>query len=194
MLGPPEAFYPFRSIGSDGQVEDADEEYDDDDDEEMLNVHDFIDFGDGSSCGENDDGDEDESSASIVPVPSDVVRSSLSHLATAQDSSSSEATTKRMLDHFDRGVVTSFRRNQARHKLLLNRPLRGQMAAGLSSNSRAAIKGGRLAAANSPLSPKRKRKMSAPPGMSGHALGSLSGHGLRRSAGSSHKRHKSGLI
>lgn len=194
VLGPPEAFYPFRSVGPDGRVldpDDNDEEDDDDDDEQMLNVNDFIDFGDGSSCDENDDRDEDlatiaSTSDGDMTSPTNWNPPSVPDTAA---SSPSMVTAQSLLDHFDRGVVTSFRRNQNRHKMLLKSPVRSQISMDAPTVHGSAIKGGRYAAANSPITPRRKRKMS---------LGSMpppSGFGLPSSFTiNGHKRRKSGLV
>lgn len=144
VMGPPEAFYPFKSVGPDGQLlEDADDDDDDDDDDENLwNVHDFIDFGDGSSDDEKQDGEDTE-----VPP------SAATPAATSSNTTVGSA--HNLLEHFDRGVVTAFRRNQHRHQALLRRPNPSSSLRGGD-----AIKGGRHIAANSPISPLRKRKPS----------------------------------
>ncbi|KAA6416143.1 MAG: hypothetical protein FRX48_00862 [Lasallia pustulata] len=157
VMGPPEAFYPFKSIGPDGEVlEDADEDDDEDDDDENLwNVHDFIDFGDGSSEDDKDDDDDTE-----VPL------SPTSPVATSSNATIiSTGSTHNLLDHFDRGVVTAFRRNQHRHQALLRRPIPSS-----SLRGGGAIKGGRHIAANSPISPLRKRKLSNSFGRTGSPL------------------------
>ena len=51
VVGPPEAFYPWRTVDSNGDVVEDDDEYDDDDEDGLdatLNIRDFIDFGEGS--------------------------------------------------------------------------------------------------------------------------------------------------
>ena len=51
VVGPPEAFYPWRTVDLNGNIVEADDDYDDDDEDELdanLNIHDFIDFGEGS--------------------------------------------------------------------------------------------------------------------------------------------------
>ena len=50
VVGPPEAFYPFRTLDANGNIVDNDDEFDDDDEDVdiNLNIDDFIDFGDGS--------------------------------------------------------------------------------------------------------------------------------------------------
>jgi hypothetical protein len=142
ILGPPEAFYKFQSINANGVIEEDDEyDYDDDDDEDLLNIADFIDFGDDSSEAEEQDcNNEDEDSEGVAlkdPL--------LSTPATKSPSNS-------LLEHFDRGVVSSFRRNQNRHTNLLRRPN--------TNHTLYAIKGGRHIVANAPITPMRKRKAS----------------------------------
>lgn len=68
VVGPPEAFFPWRSIDSKGQVsyddnddDDDDEDYEDDGDydddlEENLDINDFIDFGEASESNEEGSG------------------------------------------------------------------------------------------------------------------------------------------
>lgn len=149
VMGPPEAFYPFKSVGPDGQVlEDADEDDDDDDDDDdnLWNVHDFIDFGDGSSDDEKEGGEDTE----VPPSPADPAAAGSNTTATNAGSAHN------LLEHFDRGVVTAFRRNQHRHQALLRRPMPSS-----SLRGGGAIKGGRHIAANSPISPLRKHKPSS---------------------------------
>ncbi len=159
VLGPPEAFYPFKSISADGNVIEDDEGDDDEDDENLWNVHDFIDFGDGSS-------DSDQNTANNTEVPPSPSTSTMADLAStpaeAQPASASKNTAQELLDHFDRGVVNAFRRNQHRHQTMLRRPQHREfMGSGpASAKAGSAIKGGRTVAANSPISPLRKRKAS----------------------------------
>ncbi|MCJ1432457.1 hypothetical protein MMC27_001813 [Xylographa pallens] len=148
VLGPPEAFYPFRSIDANGLMFDDDDlEEDDDDPEYMLNLQDFIDFGDSSDSELENDTNADSSAlgSPVVTVPKNTFTPSRAGSALTQPSS-----TQHLLQHFDKGVVSSFRRNQTRHQSLLRRPT--------LSSSFAAIKGGRHIAANTPISPPRKRK------------------------------------
>ncbi|MCJ1282584.1 hypothetical protein MMC26_001909 [Xylographa opegraphella] len=150
VLGPPEAFYPFRSIDANGLMFDEDdiEEDDDDDPEYMLNIQDFIDFGDTSDSELENDTNADSSvlGSPILTIPKNTFTPTRAGSVSIQQTS-----TQNLLHHFDKGVVSSFRRNQTRHQSLLRRP-------NLSS-SFAAIKGGRHIAANTPISPPRKRKV-----------------------------------
>ena len=195
VLGPPEAFYPFQSVGADGQLQtelDVSDDDDLEDDEQMLNVHDFIDFGDGSSIGDNENRDED-----LATIPSgetsDAGMTSPTEFGTTSGlevpaSSPSVLPAHRLLDHFDRGVVTSFRRNQSRHTMLLKSPIRGPMSVACPTVGSGAIKGGRFAAANNPITPRRKRKMS---------LGNMqppTSFVPRGSGANGHKRRKSGIV
>ncbi|MCJ1392684.1 hypothetical protein MMC18_005555 [Xylographa bjoerkii] len=150
VLGPPEAFYPFTSMDANGLMFDDDEfeEDDDDDPEYMLNLQDFIDFGDSSSDSELENDTNADSSA--LPNPILTMSKNKFTPVRAGSVSTQQSSTQNLLQHFDRGVVSSFRRNQTRHQSLLRRP-------NLSS-SFAAIKGGRHIAANIPISPLRKRK------------------------------------
>ncbi|KAI9678760.1 MAG: hypothetical protein M1817_005817 [Caeruleum heppii] len=186
IIGPPEAFYPWRSVDANGELEhEIDDDDADDDDEEMLNVADFIDFGDDSS--EDDDDTPRHSMSTAKSTPTGAAPSQSASDTQSQQNGSTDDTTQNMLHHFDRGVVTAFRRNQARHKYLISRPSlpsRDTLGSGFLSNR--AIKGGRFAAANSPISPKRKRKSS---------FGSLPLAGnVRNKVISGHTRRRSGLI
>lgn len=63
VVGPPEAFFPWRSVDTHGQVTYDDEDYEDDDDldiEENLDINDFIDFGDSSESDGEEEANEEE--------------------------------------------------------------------------------------------------------------------------------------
>jgi len=140
VLGPPEAFYPFKSIDANGMLlDDDDDDADDDDDpEHMLNIQDFIDFGDDSSDIDEqmlDDSDSTLLAKPLTDTPSKTLATS------AQRSSSID-----LLQHFDKGIVASFRRNQTRHQSLLRRP-----------SATYGIKGARQFAAISPISPSKRK-------------------------------------
>ena len=141
VLGPPEAFYPFKSIDSNGMLLDdnGDEDEDEDDDpEDLLNIQDFIDFGDDSS--DIEDQMIDDSDSTLLAKPLSDTPSKTSAMS-AQRSSSID-----LLQHFDKGVVASFRRNQTRHQSLLRRP-----------SATYGIKGGRHFAAHTPMSPSKRK-------------------------------------
>lgn len=126
-IGPPEAFYPFVSIGSSGNMNIMDDdEYDDSDDyEDDLNITDFMDFG---SEGDNTDVEEDYEDTDVpaTPATSQVAQ----HGSTpAQPTPSAQtpvnrkrSTSDAMLQHFDRGVVTAFRNNQDRFRDVASLP------------------------------------------------------------------------
>jgi len=170
VIGPPEAFYPFKSIGADGNVIDDDTEYSDDDDENLWNIHDFIDFGEDSS-----DSDQEGEDNDVTPT-----KASLTHASQRQFSPAVNGSAHGLLRHFDKGVVTSFRRNQHRHQTLLRRPP-------ISTSGLYGLKGGRHTAANTPISPLRKRKPTR--SMSSSML-PLNGVAAKRRV-INHKRHKS---
>ncbi|KAH0543467.1 hypothetical protein FGG08_002232 [Glutinoglossum americanum] len=189
VLGPPEAFYPFTSIGSNGIIED----YEDDlEDEDLWSVSDFIDFGGGSSCSDNDD--DQDTGVPISPTTSMVTNppSSLHNSPSKPDNLiKGRDTTQSMISHFDKGVVGAFHRNQQRHRQFLTRHEPRAFTPSMSAVLRGiAIKGGRHAAANCPITPVRKRKAE-------HAFGpspsgsSLPGTGSKRRMLNAHKRSKS---
>lgn len=96
VTGSPEPFYSFDGFApGSGMLDDQD---DDDDDEALLNVHDFINFGD----------DSDESEEGIDGSPPSTIQSMpVKTQAPAQKDSFIQNP-----GHFDKGVVTAFRRNQ----------------------------------------------------------------------------------
>jgi hypothetical protein len=113
------------------------DDFDDEDEDEIensLKIDDLIDFGDDSESEDGDNGDESapQTPAKITPKQS-------------ADRPSSQS----LLEHFDRGVVSAFRRNQHRAQTVTGR---------LPMGSLVAIKGGRHTVANNPISPLRKRK------------------------------------
>lgn len=160
-LGPPEAFYPFTSINADGTlVQDSSSAYDEDDldDEEILDVTDFITFGDDDTDDENNEVEQSsDADATSTPAPS----STPARPTTAR----SEDQVHPLLDHFDKGVVGSFRRNQNQHQLLTrNSASRDSLAFGgthLEGTIRG-VKSGRLHHANTPITPARKAKTLKP--------------------------------
>ena len=154
VLGPPEAFFPFRSIGPDGLVvtTDADFDMDDNDDSEgLLKFEDFIDFGDDSS-------DDDAGTIGTNPLSPSSTEAKASAAPIAKAASNP---TQALLDHFDRtDVITAFRRNQNRHNAEMRRTN--------INPAPHALKGPRLGAFSiSPKSPikstiqQRKEKMNA---------------------------------
>lgn len=151
-IGPSEAFFPFTSIQADGSLyqDTGDIEYDEDDSsspEDFMDMRNYIEFVDYPATDDEDGGEPSSDNAG-----GDSARPT---------TATSESQVHPLLNHFDSGVVGAFRKNQNRHQLLSrnaeshaslafhgpNRPVRG-------------IKGGRLQAANTPITPLRKQKSS----------------------------------
>jgi hypothetical protein len=122
-VGPPEAFYPFVSIGSQSMDPLDDDDYDDSEDyEEDLNITDFMDFG---SDGDDTDLDQDdEMDAPTTPGAPRTINGGSSVQGTPiNDTPGRKRTTSDvMLEHFDRGVVTAFRNNQNRYRDVASLP------------------------------------------------------------------------
>jgi hypothetical protein len=157
-LGPPEAFYPFVSINADGNMtqDGHSSSFDEDDieDDEMWNIQDLIDFGDDTSDEEVDnDNDNDSGDSNNAANPS----STPGRPSTA----CSEEQAHPLLNHLNSNIVGAFRRNQTRHQLLSrNAASRESLAFSgrYGTGTIRGIKGGRLAAANTPITPMRKSK------------------------------------
>ncbi|PVI06111.1 hypothetical protein DM02DRAFT_34673 [Periconia macrospinosa] len=119
-VGPPEAFYPFVSVGTNGTIMDEEGEYDEEEDyEDDLNITDFMDFGDDADATDVDQEDE-ETDAPATPATSTMAMNG-STPAHPTPMTQTPANRKRnasdaMLQHFDRGVVTAFRNNQSRYR------------------------------------------------------------------------------
>lgn len=164
VYGPPEAFYPFVSIAADGTVirDSPLSSYDDDDDddEQHLNIADLIDFGENSSDISGVEEEEGERSSSTINHPSTpAAPSSTSARPTNEDQ------LHPLLEHFDRGVVGAFRRHQTHHKLISGQhatPESLAFANPYNHGTLRGIKGGRLAAANTPITPPRRSKVINP--------------------------------
>lgn len=160
-LGPPEAFYPFVSVANNGQVTtdmgSSSFDEDDIDDDDLWNIGDLIDFGDEATTDEEQGpaGEEDDSCGSQeMGLPS----SGTGRPSTAN----SDDHNQNLLNHLNSGIVGAFRRNQTRHQLLSrNSASRDSLAFGgrYGSGTIRGIKGGRLAAANTPITPMRKTKV-----------------------------------
>ncbi|KAL8997375.1 MAG: hypothetical protein Q9169_003357 [Polycauliona sp. 2 TL-2023] len=153
-MGPPEAFFPFQSIGADGTMvlDGVDANYDDvssdDEGEDILNIEDFIHFGD-----ESEDSDQDAESAAesrLSPADSSPTQSAAKPCSVAQSPTQSS-----FLDHLDKGMVTAFRRNQYEYE---------PEALGQSSKSpfrvANAMKANAFVASNPPPGSSEKRKLS----------------------------------
>lgn len=153
-LGPPEAFYPFVSVAANGVItqDDPSSSFDDDDiDDDEWNIGDIIDFGDETSD-EECPGEEEDSSESPTDMSSTPLRPT---------TAGSEDQVHPLLNHLDRGLVGAFRRNQSRHQLLTrNVASRESLAFSgpFGEGTLRGIKGGRLAAVNTPITPPRKSK------------------------------------
>lgn len=138
-LSPSTVFFPMDSLEGVGVVLEDDDQ-DCDDNAQQLTMEDYVDFGESSSDDGGQEGDTEMSTAGILVTP--------------KISSTTTSSTHDLLRHFDTGVITAFRRGQPQQHHV---PRRSHNGLGLSGH---AIKGGRHAAANTPLSPQKKRKMS----------------------------------
>ena len=151
ILGPPEAYFPFKYVGLNRSEVTDDEESDNDNDENLLNVHDFIDFGDESSTADEKDTKPSGEPASATTTPFST--STTLEITKSTETSFTSSSGEGLLRHFDKGLVSAFRRNQYRHQALLCRPTSKAAMYGFHG-----VKGGRQAIANNPISPIRKRK------------------------------------
>ena len=148
VLGPPEAFFPFTNFDAGGNV--IMDEDDDEDEDDLLNLDDFIDFG------EDTDGSDHEGAIAEPHSPSaSSMTSGISATPKPAKMSSATPSTPSLMDHLDKGVVTAFRRSQYNHRPTQRRPSKGSL-----QRVNAAFKGGRRAAADPPLSPLKKRRLS----------------------------------
>lgn len=124
------------SLGLDPAFDFGDEELDDDDDDDedldeaQLDISAFIDFGDeDSDSADNIDGGEAGETNDSMPFPSTLAESSPLSISTQRlptitpKRSRSRSSSQNLLEHFDRGVVSAFRRNQNRHQAVLRRPV-----------------------------------------------------------------------
>jgi hypothetical protein len=160
-IGPPEAFYPFVSIGTNGNMNLMDDdEFDDSEDyEDDLNIADFMDFGsDGDDTDLDGEDDNEEADRPATPATSQI---GFNGSTPARPTPSAEtpgnrkrSTSDAMLEHFDRGVVTAFRNNQNRYRDVASLP---QDPAARASVSRP-VRSGKSAEAL--ITPLRKRARS----------------------------------
>ncbi|KUJ07664.1 uncharacterized protein LY89DRAFT_601204 [Mollisia scopiformis] len=156
-LGPPEAFYPFTSIDANGNMaQDSSSVYDEDDLDagDMSDLNEFFSF---DAAEVEDEKGEDNEPSSDSPGGDIDASSTPARPTTAR----SEDQVHPLLDHFDKGVVGSFRRNQNRHQLLTrNIASRDSLAFGGShlDGTIRGVKSGRLHHANTPITPARKAK------------------------------------
>jgi len=154
--GPPEAFFSqalnfpggsfLAAESSSYDEEDDDADADDEDGENVLKIEDIIDFGDTSS---DDSGAEDEQDGA---PPS----------STPAHAPETGQERNKVLGHLDGGLVGAFRNNQRQHQLLSrNEVTRDGLAftGRLGQGPIRGIKGGRLAAASTPITPARRQKV-----------------------------------
>ncbi|EEP82414.1 predicted protein [Uncinocarpus reesii 1704] len=172
VTGPPEAFYPNEKYILDA-FEDDDE---DEDSEAALNVDDFIDFGNGSS-----DGEEDKAMDDVEELASPLAASSVNVDLTPTPQRIAEISqpnsAERLLNHLDRGIVTAFRRNHTRYQTLIRLPHHREfMPANSPSRLASAFRRSKLADTRTPP---RKRK----------ASNYLGGEAVRRKLLDSHRRN-----
>ncbi|KAK7552088.1 hypothetical protein IWX49DRAFT_592261 [Phyllosticta citricarpa] len=133
-------------MGDDDLIdEDFDEDDDDDDMEDMLDVADFIDFG------QSDSEDADETDAPTDGSPTKA------HAGHTPAKSAAHEMSEKMLQHFDRGNVTSFRRNQNRYRDIARLPDDPAMRASASRPVRTG------ASADAIITPMRKKKRAKDP-------------------------------
>lgn len=125
-VGPPEAFYPFVSVGSNGNLNPMDDDDDDSEDyEDDLNIADFMDFGsEGDDTDLDQDDDLDEIDLPETPSASMVAHAGSTPAARINTTPAGRkrTTSDVMLEHFDRGVVTAFRNNQNRYRDVASLP------------------------------------------------------------------------
>ncbi|KAL1591895.1 hypothetical protein SLS60_011487 [Paraconiothyrium brasiliense] len=124
-IGPPEAFYPFVSIGTNGAVMDDDDDAEDEDYEDDLNITDFMDFGSDVDATDVEQ-EEEETDMPATPAASTMALpgSTPAQPTPMADSpvNRKRSTSDAMLQHFDRGVVTAFRNNQNRYRDIAQLP------------------------------------------------------------------------
>ncbi|KAF2633860.1 hypothetical protein BU25DRAFT_14125 [Macroventuria anomochaeta] len=123
-VGPPEAFYPFVSFGSNGSIDAFDEDdFESEDYEDDLNIGDFMDFGDESDNSDMED-DGEETDAPTTPGASQTNGGRSVEATPVKETTGNRkrTTSDVMLEHFDRGVVTAFRNNQNRYRDVASLP------------------------------------------------------------------------
>ena len=125
-----------------------DDDDDGDDDDALLNINDFIDFGDDSS----EDGNQTAGNDSTLTSP--VTAEGPSPVQLKTPSPDATGASDDLMKHLDKHIVSAFRRGQSHHQPQ-SRPRHGNLA--LNSH---ALQNKRHAAANAPMGPQRKRKMS----------------------------------
>lgn len=123
-------------------------EDDEDDDDALLNINDFIDFGDESSE------DEDQAAGYGSAFTSCVSAEGFGQEQSKTPSLDATTASDDLMKHLDRHLVSAFRRGQPQHQ-----PQSRSRHGNMPLNSYA-LKGGRQAPANAPMGPQKKRKMS----------------------------------
>ena len=147
VVGPPEAFYPWKSINANGDIEnDLQFEQDPYNMLDTTNYDEFITYDSESESNAEATNQDDTISPTTSTFPT-----SLS--ASKPSSSASMSTTQELLQHFDKGIVTAFRQNQSLHTGIMDRTF--PSASGSIYGMKTAY-----ASINSALSPLRKRKSS----------------------------------
>lgn len=160
MTGPAEAFFPWTYVDADGTYaqDSSSVAASDCDDEDLWNINDLFNFGGDTSGDEGEEAsDESPTGAEETPAPS----STPARPTTAR----SEDQVHPLLDHFSKGVVSSFRFAQDRHQLLSSTSVsRESLAFGNPhmDGTLRGVKAGRLQHANTPITPVRKPKRAAP--------------------------------
>ncbi|KAL8716314.1 MAG: hypothetical protein Q9220_000219 [cf. Caloplaca sp. 1 TL-2023] len=181
-LGPPEAFFPFQSIGADGKlvVDGLEDTYDDDDDddEDNLNLADFIYWGGNEEDGEDNDKEltsTADSRQSPVMGPSDLRPTESDPYPTPETSSPihtrffpisphnlfnhTDKGSHNFSNHIDKSKVTAFRRNHFDYEI--DYSICGDGVAGSSSQSFSnAIKSNAFVTTAAAMNSQKKRKMS----------------------------------
>jgi len=153
ILGPPEAFYPAVDSSLAGEEEDEDE---DGDNETMLNVDDFIDFGNGSSDEEIEKPSDEKDLGMIASTAQTADTHNLNYESDTHHGSNAE----RFLSHFDRGIVTAFRRNDNRYQALIQLPQQRQHREFVPANSTSQVGAFRNSQYSDSRTPIRKHKAS----------------------------------
>ena len=142
---PMEAMADVGSFFKNNYLNDDDDGVDEDD---LLSIYDFIDFGDSSS----EDGNKAAGNDSTLTSP--VTAEGPSPVQLKTPSPDATMASDNLMKHLDKHIVSAFRRGQSHHQTQ-PRPRHGNLA----PNSYA-LKNKRQAAANAPMGPQRKRKMS----------------------------------
>ena len=142
---PMDAMRDVRSLYKDDDFNNDDDD-DDDDDDVLLNIDDFIDFGDDSS----EDGDQAAADDSSPTSP--VFAEGPGPVQLKTPSPDTTLGSDDIMKHLDRHIASAFRRGQPQ--------LQSRTRPNNSASNNYALKGVRPAAANAQMGPQKKRKMS----------------------------------